>query len=240
MAAPSYSSSIPFWTPFLEAIASPVLHFWLGSAFLVSVPVFFQAPLVRYAPWVSLVLTLGWLGISLHLISEPLSRRWGSLLYGFTLTWWTGSLYWGWLRTDPLWHLPIEALVLPIAFWGLRRGFAKIGNFFALGSLLGTALTDLYIHSVKLLPEWRQVMQTESIQDLSPVLSSALTKMSSLWGMAWGLETGLVLTVVGAWSLWRGQMGSQSFRLPWLVFSGAVWSTLVVDGLFVWGSFASR
>jgi hypothetical protein len=162
------------------------------------------------------------------------------LLYGFTLTWWTGSLYWGWLRAEPLWHLPIEALVLPIACWGLSRGFARIGNFFTLGSLLGTALTDLYIHSVKLLPEWRQVMQTESILDLSPVLSSALAKMSSLWGIAWGIETCLVLTVVGAWSLWRGQVGSRSFRLPWLAFSGAVWSTLVVDGLFVWGSLASR
>jgi len=40
---------------------------WLtfaAASFLVSVPVFIQAPLVRLLPWMSLVLTVGWLGLA--------------------------------------------------------------------------------------------------------------------------------------------------------------------------------
>ena len=37
-----------------------------ASAFLVSIPVFFQAPLVRVLPWLSLLLTAFWFGLSWH------------------------------------------------------------------------------------------------------------------------------------------------------------------------------
>ncbi|MDX2270689.1 MAG: DUF3120 domain-containing protein [Cyanobacteriota bacterium] len=216
----------------LARFALPIpLQVALVSAFLVSVPVFLQAPLVRYAPWVSLVLTIPWLGMSLHFISA--GSRWGSLLYGFTLTWLAGSLYWGWLRTDPLWHLPIEALGLPLAIWGLRRGFATIGQYFYLGSLLGTAVTDLYIHSVHLLPEWRQVMQAEAFELAGSAFFSALDKMQTPWGMVWALELSLLLLVVGLWSL---HYGWKTQQLTWWAFSGAVLSTLLVDSLFWWGA----
>ncbi|HEY9657520.1 MAG TPA: DUF3120 domain-containing protein, partial [Allocoleopsis sp.] len=47
------------------------LNWWLfaAAAFLVSVPVFIQAPLVRSLPWVSLGMTVGWLWLSLRLRS---------------------------------------------------------------------------------------------------------------------------------------------------------------------------
>jgi hypothetical protein len=85
---------------------------------LVCLPVFVAAPLVRYSPWLSLAMTLGWLGLSWRLYSRPRTRIWGDLLYGFTLTWLAGSFYWGWLRWEPLWHMPVEALGIPMVWWG--------------------------------------------------------------------------------------------------------------------------
>ncbi len=213
------------------------MHYFLAAAFLVSVPVFAQAPLVRSAPWVSLVMTLAWLALAAHLMSERSSRYWGDLLYGFALTWLAGSLYWGWLRVEPLWHLPIESIGIPFAIWGLRRGSNRVGNFFYLGSLLGTAVTDLYIHSVALLPEWRQVMQADPVELASGAFESALVKMQTPWGCLWALELCMLLLVVGLWSLRRGWTErNPSQSLGWLVFSGAVLSTLVVDSLFWWSA----
>ena len=95
----------------------------LAAVFLVSVPVFIQAPLVRNLPVVSLVGTLVWSWLSLYLCQRDRTRVWGELLTGFTWTWLSGSLYWGWLRAEPLWHLPIEALALPLALWGLKKNW---------------------------------------------------------------------------------------------------------------------
>ncbi len=213
---------------YFDLAAQPT--FW-ASAFLVSVPVFVQAPLVRHAPWISLFLTLAWLGLSWKLYAHPQTRWWGSLLFGFTLTWCAGSLYWGWLRQEPLWHLPVEALGLPLAWWGLRTGWAVVGNFFYLGSLLGTAITDLYIHSVGLLSEWREVMQLAEMQQGQVAFQSALLKMQTLWGGLWAVELSLILLVIGIWSLHRS-VGEPKYRLSWLAFAGAALSTLVVDALF--------
>lgn len=202
----------------------------LSAAGLVCLPVFLQAPLVRYAPWVSLVMSLGWLGLSLHLYSQSRTRIWGDLLYGFTLTWLAGSLYWGWLRLEPLWHMPVEALGIPMVWWGARQRFARIGTWFYLGSLWGTAITDLYIHSVGLLPEWRQAMQFDRLDQAVIPFMAALDKMATLWGLAWGLGLGCLLLGVGLWMI----QGSR--RLHHWAFAGAVLNTLLVDGLFVWGA----
>ncbi|MEI6065662.1 MAG: DUF3120 domain-containing protein, partial [Pseudanabaena sp. ELA748] len=74
---------------------------WFAGLFLVSVPVFVEAPLVRYAPWLSLICTVGWLAIAKHLQADHKTKLWGSLIWGFSLTWLCGSLYWGWLRWEP-------------------------------------------------------------------------------------------------------------------------------------------
>ena len=192
---------------------------------------------MRNAPWVSLVLTLAWVGVSLHLMSLRSCRIWGSLLYGFTLTWLTGSLYWGWLRAEPLWHMPIEAIALPLAVWGLWRGFARIGNYFYLGSLFGTAITDLYIHTVGLLPQWRAVMQPRvSDSMLTGAMQEAIAKMQSDGGLLSAVLLSLVLLVMGAWGVWQGRDALGFNHLHWWAFSGAVLFTLVVDGLFGLGA----
>lgn len=195
-----------------------------ASAFLVSVPVFFQAPLVRVFPWLSLVLTGVWLWISLSLRSRPTTHTWGDLLLGFTLTWLAGSVYWGWLRWEPLWHLPIEAIGLPFAVWSLLKGQGRVGNWFYLGSLLGTAITDLYFYIVNLMPHWRQVMLAEP--DLvQPIFQSAVAQMLTPWGTGWAITLAVFLLMTGSLPL-------RSSHLHWWTFSGAVLSTILVDGLF--------
>lgn len=196
--------------------------FW-AAAFLISVPVFFQAPLVRHLPVVSLVGTIVWSWLSIYLCQRDRTRIWGELLTGFTWTWLAGSLYWGWLRTEPIWHLPVEAMALPLAIWGLNRRWCQIGVSFYLGSLFGTTLTDVYFHAVNLIPAWRQVMLTPDQAEL--IFRSALIQMNSPVGWSWAI--GLSALLLGS-----GWLSFQRQSLPALAFSGAVFSTLLVDGLF--------
>lgn len=106
---------------------------WLvfaAAIFLVSVPVFIEALLVRSLPWVSLGLTGFWVWLSFALMSRTSTYIWGDLLLGFSLSWLAGSIYWGWLRWEPLLHLPIEAIALPFALVCIKRNWGKVGNFF--------------------------------------------------------------------------------------------------------------
>jgi hypothetical protein len=194
------------------------------ALFLVSVPVFFQAPLVRLFPGLSLALTAGWLSLSLNLLSRSSTRLWGDLLLGFTWTWLAGSLYWGWLRWEPFWHLPVEAIALPIALYCLWRSQLKVGSWFYLGSLTGTVVTDLYFYGVDLIPHWRQLMQVDSALAL-PIFQSAIAQMQTPWGTSCALLLSIALIMVGITPL-------RTRQTHYWAFGGAVLSTLLVDGLF--------
>lgn len=200
---------------------------WLvfaAAIFLVSVPVFIEAPLVRSLPWVSLGLTGFWVWLSFALMSRTSTYLWGDLLLGFSLSWLAGSIYWGWLRWEPLLHLPIEAIALPFALVCIKLNWGKVGNFFYLGSLLGTVLTDVYFYIVDLIPYWRQLMQVEPAL-ASPILQSALAQVLTPWGQGWALILATVLLTFGILPL-RNQ------QLHWWAFGGAVLSTILVDSLF--------
>lgn len=219
------STSSNFAVPFLKKVASK--QAWLVFAvavFLVSVPVFIEAPLVRSLPWVSLGLTGFWVWLSFALMSRPATYLWGDLLFGFSLSWLAGSIYWGWLRWEPLLHLPVEAIALPFALVWIKRNWGMVGNFFYLGSLLGTVLTDVYFYIVDLIPHWRQLMQVEP-ELATPILQSALAQVQTPWGQAWALVLAIVLLTVGILPLRHQQ-------LHWWAFSGAVLSTILVDSLF--------
>lgn len=196
-----------------------------AAIFLVCVPVFFQAPLVRSYPVLSLLMTGGWLATSLLLMRSPSTGEWGDLLLGFTLSWLTGSIYWGWLRGEPLLHLPIEALGVPFAWWCLQRGWGKVGNWFYLGSLFGTAVTDGYFYITGLIPHWRQLM-TEDPSFAVSILQDALERVTTPWGISWAVILVMLLLGVGLWPL-------QSKQIHKWVFSGAVLSTILVDSLYL-------
>ncbi|WP_242051901.1 DUF3120 domain-containing protein [Phormidium sp. FACHB-1136] len=192
---------------------------------LVILPVFFQAPLVRYFPWVSLAMTPLWLGLGAKLMKRPQWEVWGDLIVGFGWIWLTGTLYWGWCRWEPVMHLPIEALGMPIAVLCLYYGSGRVGSYFFLGSLLGTAITDLYINWMHLFPVWRQLMEVEP--DVAPVvLRAAAVALETDVAACRAVVLAIFLLVATAIALFTSR------QLAWWAFGGAVLSTLIVDGLF--------
>ncbi|NJK41726.1 MAG: DUF3120 domain-containing protein [Acaryochloridaceae cyanobacterium SU_2_1] len=204
-----------------------------ASMFLVSLPVLIQAPLVRSWPWLSLIGTGGWLLGSYVLCKQDKTQIWGDLLFGFALAWFSGSIYWGWFRAEPLLHVPMEAIGLPIALWALSQSRLKIGSLFFLGSLIGSTVTDIYFFLVDLMPTWRtliQIDQTEAMALLPQALEHTQTTGGRLWAMV--LVVGLCvisilpLLQLDAWS-------AEDEQLCWWAFSGSVLGTLLVDSLFL-------
>ncbi|MDB9372567.1 DUF3120 domain-containing protein [Nodularia sphaerocarpa] len=209
-------------------ISSPAGQTWLvlvAAVFLVSVPVFIEAPLVRSLPVLSVALTGFWVWLSFTLMSRPTTYVWGDLLFGFSWSWLAGAIYWGWLRWEPAWHLPIEAIGLPFACWCLVRNWGKVGNWFYLGSLLGTVLTDVYFYLVDLMPYWRQIMLVEP-DSVSPILQSALIQVQTPWGQGWAVVLATLLLTAGVLPL-------RTKSQHWYAFGGAVLSTILVDSLFL-------
>lgn len=197
---------------------------FVAAALLVAVPVFIQAPLVRLAPTISLAITAFWLWLGYRWIKQPNLHLWGDLLVGFSWTWLAGSVYWGWFRTNPYIHLPLEAISLPIVLVLMFYGKAKIGNYFYLGSLLGTAITDVYFYCVGLIPYWRQLML--SPDRASPILHSALLRMETYEGVGYAIVLLSLLIMLGT-------IPMRASSTKWWAFSGAILSTILVDSLFL-------
>jgi len=122
-------------------------------------------------------------------------------------------------------HLPVESIGVPFACWCLWRGWGHIGNWFYLGSLFGTAITDLYFYLTGLIPHWRQVMQVDPAL-ATPILQNALSKVYTPWGVSWAVVLVNVLLAVGLQAL-------QKAESHWWTFAGAVLSTILVDSLFL-------
>lgn len=198
---------------------------FLAAAFLVSVPVFIQAPLVRFQPLGSLAFTLVWLLSGFYMLRQPTLKLWGDLSIGFAWTWLAGSIYWGWLRENPYIHLPIEAIGLPIAILLISRNRAVVGSYFYLGSLLGTAITDIYFYWVDLIPYWQQVMQVDPA-DVGPILQDALIHIEN------PIAVVRAITLLGI-LIFVGTLAIKSNTTHWWAFAGAVLSTILVDALFL-------
>ena len=197
---------------------------FLTASFLVSVPVFFQAPIVRLFPEISLALTLFWIGTGWWLYQRPQTRWRGDIILGFSWSWLAGSIYWGWLRWEPLIHIPVESIGLPFALWFIGKRWGRVGNFFYLGSLLGTAITDLYFYLTGLIPYWRKLMTVDPTL-ASPIFQSALAQIQTPWGISWAIVLVNILLAISLFSLRKSQ-------LHWWAFAGAVLSTILVDSLF--------
>jgi hypothetical protein len=200
------------------------LKAFLAAAFLVAFPVFLQAPLVRIAPFLSLAITGLWLWLGYTWMKTPNRYLWGDLIVGFSWTWLAGSVYWGWFRTNPYIHLPLEAISLPVVLVLMFCGKAKIGNYFYLGSLLGTAITDVYFYCVGLIPYWKALMISPP-SEAGNILHGALLRMGTYEGVGYAIVCSVLLIMLGT-------IPMRYSSTQWWAFSGAILSTIVVDSLF--------
>lgn len=197
---------------------------WIAALLTVG-PVFLQAPLVRWAPMVSALVTvpLLLLAVAAARHPDPERQRLGVLLVGFAGSWLGGTLFWGWGREHPVLHLPIEAFALPVAIGGLRTPW-RIGAAFYLSSLLGTALTDGMIALTGLMPLWPPV-----------VLASPETAVVLLQQAARNLLHPIPLLALALTAAWIGQL---AWRLKagdeaGQVAASTLASTVLVDGVFL-------
>lgn len=194
------------------------------AAFLTLGPVFLQAPLVRFAPmaaaFTTVPLLLGALVLAFH--RDPERQRLGMLLVGFTGSWLGGSLFWGWCRSYPFWHLPIEGFALPLALGGLRTRW-RMAAWFYLASLLGTAVTDGLIAANGLMPLWPQVVQAPPEAAATLLQGAARVLIHPLPLLTLALAGGWILQL--ARQLWEGD---EARRMA----AAALASTVLVDGIF--------
>ena len=195
------------------------------AALLVLLPVFLQAPWVRASPMGAALFTpwLVVLGVVLERRGQGPWRAIGALLVGFAGSWLGGSLFWGWWRVHPLWHLPIEGFALPLALGGLGSRWRLAGAFY-LASLLGTAATDGAMALTGVIRLWPQVVEAP-LSEAGVLLQQAGEAV--LQPMALGL-IGLISSVLLAICYWLWPQGPTG-----RVAAATLATTLVVDGIFL-------
>jgi hypothetical protein len=209
----------------MQELMAARLSLPLFAVLLVTVPVFVQAPLVRLAPMAAALFTvpLAAIAVVLEQRGRGALRDLGILLVGFSGSWLGGSLFWGWCRPHPLWHLPIEAFALPIALAGLSSRW-RLAAIFYLASLLGTALTDGVMALTGVMSFWPQVV-TAPLLEAPALLQSAAGAVLQPRPMAVVLLSGGLL--------------AHACRLLWQrdelarVAAAALATTLAVDGVFL-------
>jgi len=197
----------------------------LMAALLVTLPVFVQAPWVRNAPLSATLFTIPLLAgaILLALRGRGVWQELGGLLVGFSGSWLAGSVFWGWCRLHPLWHLPIEAFALPLALGGLRGPWRLAGAFY-LASLLGTAATDAVMALGGVIRLWPLVLTAPPEQAAGLLQEAGLLVLQPL-PLATVLIAATMLLLLSR-SLWRRGGICR-------VSAAALATTISVDGLFL-------
>jgi len=212
-------------------LSSPIsLRVW--SSFFVILPIFVQAPWVRLEPISALCFTFLIILGALVLYKRQ-SKRWfivSSLLLGVSGSWLGGCLFWGWLSPFPILHIPVEAVVLPLALIGLGTNW-KIGSSFYISSLFGTAVTDITIFLIGIMDQWKQVITADS--ETAPLIlqktSENLIQMKSL--------SIIFFVAFLLWFISKEIFDSAAVNTTngkaLLVSSYVIQTTLIVDGIFI-------
>ena len=212
-------------------LSKPIsLRLW--SSFFVILPIFVQAPWVRFEPISALCFTFVIL-LGAFILFNKVSNKWfivGSLLLGVAGSWLGGCLFWGWLSPYPILHIPVEAVVLPFALIGLGTKW-KIGSSFYISSLFGTAVTDITIFLTGIMDQWKEVITADS--DSAPLIlqktSENLIQIKSL---------AIIIFVAGLlWFISKEILSSAIINTTngkaLLVSSYVIQTTLIVDGIFI-------
>ncbi|MDC2975643.1 DUF3120 domain-containing protein [Prochlorococcus sp. AH-736-D23] len=204
----------------------------LWSSFFVILPIFVQAPWVRLEPISALCFTFIII-IGAYLLYKKQSKKWfivSSLLLGVSGSWLGGCLFWGWLSPFPILHIPVEAVVLPLALIGLGTDL-KIGSSFYISSLFGTAVTDITIFLIGIMDQWREVITADS-ENAPLILQKTSENLIQIKSLSIIFLTALIL-----WFIAREIFDSATINTTngkaLLVAGYVIQTTLVVDGIFI-------
>ena len=212
-------------------LSNPIsLRLW--SSFFVILPIFVQAPWVRLEPISALCFTFVIL-LGAFFLNQKGSNKWfivSSLLIGVSGSWLGGCLFWGWLSPFPILHIPVEAVVLPLALIGFGTNW-KIGSSFYISSLFGTAVTDITIFLIGIMDQWRQVItaDSETAPQILQKTSENLIQIKSL--------TIIVFVALMLWLISKEIFDSATTNTTngkaLLVSSYVIQTTLIVDSIFI-------
>jgi len=204
----------------------------LWSSFFVILPIFLQAPWVRIEPVSALCFTFVIL-FAAFILSRKQSNKWfivGSLLLGVSGSWLGGCLFWGWLSPYPILHIPVEAVVLPLALIGLGTKW-KIGSSFYIASLFGTAVTDITIFLIGIMDQWKEVITADS--DTAPlILQKTSENLIQIKSLSIIIFVAVILWFISKEILNSAIINSTNGKAL-LVSSYVIQTTLIVDGIFV-------
>ena len=212
------------------ALGIAALPFW--ASMLVVLPVFVQAPWVREQPFTSCLfgLVLLSVGVITNLIAPLKWKNLGALLVGFSGSWLAGSLFWGWLASHPLLHLPVEAFALPLAITGLQTRW-RLGCAFYLASLVGTAFTDLAMALTGVMTLWPAVVGA-STTEATVLLQDAATFVLRPSSLLTVIAAGVIIVQLVQYCRHRSSLSNATDK-AWGVAAAVLFTTLLIDGLFL-------
>ena len=192
------------------------LRFW--SSFFVILPIFIQAPWVRLEPISALCFTFVILLGAFFLNQKGRDK------------WLGGCLFWGWLSPFPILHIPVEAVVLPLALFGLGTNW-KIGSSFYISSLFGTAVTDITIFSIGIMDQWREVI-TADAETAPLILQNTSENLIHIKSLSIIVFVGLILWLISKEIFDFATINTSSGKAL-LVSTYVIQTTLIVDGIFI-------
>ena len=204
----------------------------LWSSFFVILPIFVQAPWVRFEPISALCFTFVIL-LGVFVLNNKASNKWfvvSSLLLGVSGSWLGGCLFWGWLSPFPILHIPVEAVVFPFALIGLDTNW-KIGSSFYISSLFGTAVTDITIFLIGIMDQWKQVITADS--ETAPlILQKTSENLIHIKSLSIIVFFALILWYISKEIFDSAKVNTSSGKA--LLVSGyVIQTTLIVDGIFI-------
>ena len=204
----------------------------LWSSFFVILPIFLQAPWVRFEPISALCFTFIILFFGFMLSRNELNKWFiiGSLLLGVTGSWLGGCLFWGWLSPYPILHIPVEAVALPLALVGLGTKW-KIGSSFYISSLFGTAVTDITIFFTGIMDQWKEVITADS-ESAPLILQKTSENLIHIKSLSIILFFAIILWFISKEISASAIINSTNGR-AFLVSSYVIQTTLIVDGIFI-------
>ncbi|ABB49164.1 conserved hypothetical protein [Prochlorococcus marinus str. MIT 9312] len=204
----------------------------LWSSFFVVLPIFVQAPWVRLEPISALCFTFVIL-LGAFVLNQKESNKWfivSSLLIGVSGSWLGGCLFWGWLSPFPILHIPVEAVVLPLALIGFGTNW-KIGSSFYISSLFGTAVTDITIFLIGIMDQWRQVITADS--ETAPlILQKTSENLIHIKSLSIIVFVALILWFISKEIFDAANINTINGKAL-LVSSYVIQTTLIVDGIFI-------